>query len=256
MGMAGLVLLVSFLLLGVSGLLWVAVILGITLFMSSQLPVHYIMRISRARPVAFHEAPDLVNIVGELAKRADLEKTPQLYYIPSNAINAFATGQSPNAAIAITQGLLNQLNPREITGVLAHEMSHIMNNDAKFQGLVNVMSRIVRFFSFIGLFVVLLNPSSIFSGEAILSFILLLLLAFAPTLSNILMLALSRTREFEADLEAARLTGDPNGLANALQKLDYFSQFSRQNMLQNGIPNWMSTHPQLKERVARLRALN
>lgn len=256
LGIALLVLMVSYMLMGVSGLIWVGIILAFTLFMGSQLPVHYIMRFSRARRLHPSEVPFLFDIVKQLAQRAKLERIPQLYYIPSGTINAFATGQRQDAAIAVTHGILQQLTPREITGVIAHEMSHIMNNDVRFQGLIAVMTRMVRFFSFFGLVTLMLNIDQFLMGQALVSFLILSLLILAPYLSNLLMLAISRTREFDADLEAARLTGDPNGLADALQKLDYYSKFSGKAMWQNAIPSWLSTHPALMERVSRLRALN
>jgi len=253
-GMLGLMLLLGYLLLGVNALIWVGIVGIGALFVSSNLPTRYIMRLYRARPLSPVEVPMLHDVVRQLAQRAKLEKLPQLYYIPSTAINAFATGQKSDPAIAVTYGLLRQLNIREITGVVAHEMSHIRNNDVRFQSIVNLIGRLTRMFSFIGQILLFINLPLLLMGEQVISWYAVILLIIAPGLSTLMMLAISRTREFDADLEASHLTGDPNGLANALQKLDYING-GMMNPLQKAIPKWLSTHPEMKERIRRLRDL-
>jgi heat shock protein HtpX len=251
--MLGLMLLLGYLLFGIEALVWVGIIGAGALFISSNLPTRYIMRLYRARPLSPAEVPMINDVVRQLTARAELERVPQLYYIPSTAINAFATGQRHDPAIAITYGLLRQLNIREITGVLAHEMSHIHNNDFRFQSIVNLIGRLTRFFSFLGQILLFINLPLIIMGEPVISWYAVLLLIIAPALSTLMMLSISRTREFDADLEASRLTGDPDGLANALQKLDYIN--GGMGPIQKAIPKWLSTHPEMKERIRRLRAL-
>lgn len=254
LGMLGLMLLLGYLLFGIEALIYVGIVGIMAFFVSSNLPTRYIMRLYRARPLSPAEVPMLQDVLGQLAKRAKLERLPQLYYIPSTAINAFATGSKSDPAIAITYGLLRQMDIREITGVLAHEMSHIHNNDARFQSVVNLIGRLTRFFSFVGQILLFINLPLILMGEPVISWYAVLLLIVAPALSTMMMLSISRTREFDADLEASRLTGDPDGLANALQKLDYING-RMTGPLQRAIPKWLSTHPDMKERIRRLRAL-
>ncbi len=252
--MLGLMLLLGYLLFGVGALLWVGIVGVGALFLSSRLPTRYIMRFYRARPLSPAEVPMLHDVVQQLSARAKLDQPPQLYYIPSTAINAFATGQKADPAIAVTYGLLRQLNIREITGVLAHEMSHIHNNDVRFQSIVNLIGRLTRFFSFLGQILLFINLPLFLMGEQTISWFAVLLLIIAPALSTLMMLAISRTREFDADLEASRLTGDPDGLANALQKLDHVNA-RMVPRFQKALPKWLSTHPEMDERIKRLRAL-
>jgi heat shock protein HtpX len=254
MGMLGLMLLLGYLLFGVEALVWVGIVGVGALYVSSRLPTRYIMRLHRARPLSPVEVPMINDVVRQLTARAGLERAPQLYYIPSTAINAFATGQRHDPAIAITYGLLRQLDIREITGVLAHEMSHIHNNDFRFQSIVNLIGRLTRFFSFLGQILLFINLPLILMGEPVISWYAVLLLIIAPALSTLMMLSISRTREFDADLEASRLTGDPDGLANALQKLDHING-GMMRPIQKAVPKWLSTHPEMKERIRRLRAL-
>ncbi len=253
-GMLGLMLLLGYFLFGVEALLWVGIVGLMGMFVSSNLPTRYIMRLYRARPLSPAEVPMLHDVVRQLAARAELERVPQLFYIPSTAINAFATGRKHDPAIAVTYGLLRQLNIREITGVVAHEMSHIHNNDVRFQSIVNLIGRLTRLFSFLGQILLFINLPLIIMGEPVISWYAVLLLIIAPALSTLMMLSISRTREFDADLEASRLTGDPDGLANALQKLEHING-GMMNPVQKAIPKWLSTHPEMKERIRRLRAL-
>lgn len=254
-GMVSLLLLISFLIFGLEGVIWAAVIMTTALVLGSRIPTHYIMRFAKARKLNQYEAPQLYDVVRQLAYHAKLDKVPKVYFIPSNAINAFATGHKGDAAIAVTNGLMQQLSLREMTGVLAHEMSHLVNNDMRFQGIVSIMGRIIRFFSFVGQLLFLLNFPLMIMGIETVSWLGLVLLIIAPMLSNIMILAISRTREFEADLNAAQLTGDPDGLANALQKLHVLNRMSRNYALQRALPSWLSTHPELPERIRRLREL-
>lgn len=259
LGMMALMLSLGYLLLGPAGLIWGGIISMATLYLGTSVPVPVIMRWQRGRRLSYHEAPQLLDIMQQLSQQAGLEKTPDLYYIPSRALNAFATGNRKEAAIGITDALLRQMDLRELTGILAHEMSHIRNNDVRWNALMNIMGRMTRTFAFVGGLILLINFPLWLMGEFTLPAIFVLLLLVAPTLSTLMLLAFSRTREFEADLEAAKLTGDPNGLADALQKLHYLNKNSLVNFL-NPIQQWvvpkiLRTHPTMKERINRLREL-
>ncbi len=189
----------------------------------------------------------------ELEQRAELETIPALYWIPSRTVNAFATGTKDDAAIAITDDLLQLLSPRETAGVLAHEVSHIANNDMRLIGLADVISRLTRIMSAPGMLLLFLWLPLILPSMANCSLPGLFLLLAAPVISALLQLELSRIREFEADLEAVRLTGDPEGLASALGKIS--GQYSNlwQRIFFPGYhepePLLLRTHPDTAARV-------
>lgn len=258
-GMLVLMAALGYTLFGATGLIWSGILGLIGLAGSTQLPSQLIMRLQGARPLSGYEAPSLVDALRQLSARAGLSHTPRLYYIPSGVLNAFATGNKNDPAIAITHGLLSRLSLRELTGVLAHELSHIRNKDLQLKSTVNIILRLTRFFSLMGQFLLFFYLPMLFVGQPPFSWVAILLLLLAPMLMAIMANALSRTRELEADLEAARLTGDPEALALALQKLDYYNEggffrFLRPKTGANA-PNWLRTHPSTEERVERLRSL-
>jgi len=139
-------------------------------------------------------------------------------------------------------------------------MSHIRNNDMRSMNVADVISRVTNLFSTFGKFLLLFNLPLIFMGSAPISWWAILLLIIAPFISGLLQLALSRTREFDADLDAIQLTRDPVGLMNALQKLEYYSTNIWQQVLFPGRgvpdPSIFRTHPHTKDRIARLQELN
>ena len=159
----------------------------------------------------------------------------------------------------MTDGLLRELDPRELVGVLAHEVSHIRNNDLRVMGLADLFSRATGLLSFLGQLLLLLNLPLILIAEVAINWWAIALLVFAPSLSALAQLALSRTREFDADLNAARLTGDPDGLASALRKLEYIQGGWLERIFLPGRrapqPSVLRTHPATDERVARLAQL-
>lgn len=246
-------------LLGTTGLVWMVVLgLGL-LFFGQRISPQLIMRLYNARAMTPHEAPRLFQINKILAARAELPRPPDLYYVPSRLLNAFAVGHNNNAAIGLTDGLLRSLNTRELAAVLAHEMSHIDNNDMRVMGFADVISRITNLFSSFGKLLLFLNLPLILMGSAGISWFAILLLIFAPIIVNLLQLALSRTREFDADVGAVQLTGDPQALASALQKLESARSSIFQQVLMPGHsepnPSIFRTHPHTDERIERLRAL-
>lgn len=259
MGMIGLTGLMGYALMGLNGLIWAGVAGVFALYMSTRIPTKMIMRMQKGRLLAPGEAPQLYQLVEQLAYRAKMSGIPKLYYIPQLQLNAFATGSKKEPAIALTHGLLNQLDIRELTGVIAHEISHITNNDLQLKMLVNSMGQATRTFALIGQFLLFINLPLLFVGEAPIPWLLIALLLFAPALNNLMIMAFSRTREFEADLGAAQLTGDPLGLANALQKLNYYNEGGWlrwfRPVRQIFIPPYLRTHPTTQERVEKLKAL-
>ncbi|MEZ4870011.1 MAG: zinc metalloprotease HtpX [Caldilineaceae bacterium] len=259
-GMLLLLALLGWLIGGRAGIVWALVLGGLSLLFGQQASPQLVLRMYRARPLTVHEAPRLYQTMDELARRAALPYVPTLYYVPSRMLNAFTVGTHRNAAIGLTDGILRGLNLRELTGVLAHEMSHVHNNDMRAMRLADVVTRITNLFSTFGKFMLLFNFPLILMGSYAISWWAILLLIFAPMLSGLLQLALSRTREFDADLDAVQLTHDTVGLMNALQKLEYYSTNIWQQVLFPGRgvpdPSILRTHPHTSDRIARLQELS
>lgn len=216
------------------------------------------LRLYGARPLAYDEAPGIHRILRELAARANLPALPVPHYVPSRMVNAFATGTRRRSAVALTDGLLRTLTPRELAGVLAHEVAHIAHGDLRVMGLADYISRLTHLLAATGQLALLIVLPFVLSGAVHINLWSLLLLAVSPHLAVLAQLGLSRTREFDADLAAVRLTGDPAGLASALAKIEQVSRGWRA-WLQPGWghpePSWLRTHPATHERIARLREL-
>lgn len=247
---------VAILLFGLTGFFILILSLLLVLFLTPRISPDLVLKMYEGKVLSYGEAAHLYDITDELSRRAGLDASPRLFYLPSNMMNAFAAGSRDNAAIGITDGMLRCLSLRELTGIVAHEISHIRNNDMKVMATADLISRLTHIFSTVGQFLLILNLPLILMGFAHISLYPILLLIAAPALSGLLQLALSRTREFDADLDAARLTGDPRGLAGALKKLEYYrGAFFRQIFLPGyrvPSPSLFRTHPHTQERIRRL----
>jgi len=216
-----------------------------------------VLRMSKAQPLPRHAAQGIHQVFDELVRRADLPSTPQLYYIPSRMLNAFAVGSNKESAVAVTDGLLRVMNGREITGVLAHEISHIRHQDTRVMGLADFVSRVLGTISQIGQVLLIISiPMALFGSSIGLGPLQLAAMIFAPLISTLLQLALSRSREFTADLGAVELTGDAAGLASALRKLERIQQGGFWSTIVPGkrapIPAALRTHPPTEQRIERL----
>jgi heat shock protein HtpX len=205
------------------------------------------------------EAPHQYAILAELARRAGLPRVPRLYYVPSSVMNAFATGQRDDALVAVSDGLLRRLDLREQAGVLAHEVSHVANGDLAVMAFADLVSRITGSFGLFGQILLLLSLPAALVTDVGVPWLALAILLAAPTLSALVQLALSRNREYEADLSAAELTGDPAGLASALEKLERYQGRFWEQILMPGRrvpdPSLLRTHPETADRIERLLAL-
>ncbi|WP_455768484.1 M48 family metalloprotease [Acinetobacter schindleri] len=210
------------------------------------------LRLYGARPLHPNEAPDLWAVLRELAARAGLPAVPVPHYVPSGVVNAFATGTKHHAAIALTDGLLRSLTPRELTGVLGHEIAHIANEDLRVMGLADSISRLTHLLALLGQIMLLFSLPALLWGTVAIQWPALLLVAVSPQLA---LLGLSRVHEFDADRLTAELTGDPQGLALALAKIERESRAWLLPGWGNPEPSWLRTHPATTERIQRLREL-
>ena len=243
------------LLLGDGGLWLALAAAGFTLLLEPAAASGLTLRLYGARPLYPDEAPDLWGVLRELAARAGLPTVPVPHYVPSGVVNAFATGSKHHAAIALTDGLLRSLTPRELTGVLGHEIAHIANEDLRVMGLADSISRLTHLLALLGQLAIVLSLPTLLLGVTEVNWPALLLLAVAPQLALLAQLGLSRVREFDADRLAAELTGDPHGLASALAKIERVSRSWRAWLLPgwgNPEPSWLRTHPATAERIERL----
>src|SRR6202453_1969528 len=212
----------------------------------------------RAQPVTREQLPRVYQIVERILPRMALPM-PKIYVIPNDSPNAFATGRNPqHAAVAVTQGILNLLNDEELEGVLAHELGHVKNRDILTSSIAATLAGAVTLLAhFSGLLGG--GRDSRNRGGGLLMFFL------APLAATLIQLAVSRSREYEADATGAHTTGNPYALASALQKLEAYSRrlplqaspstahlFIVQPLLGVNFGNLFSTHPPIAKRIERL----
>ena len=226
-----------------------------------------VLKMYRAQEVDASSAPQFYRMVQELAGRANLPM-PKVYLIEEDAPNAFATGRNPqHAAVAATTGIMRVLSERELRGVMAHELAHVKHRDilistisATMAGAISMLANFAMFFG---------GRDS--EGRSTNPIVGLLVMLLAPLAASLIQMAISRAREFEADRGGAEISGDPQALASALQKIHNYSRGipmeaaerhpeTAQMMIINplsggGLRGLFSTHPSMEERVARLMAM-
>ncbi len=257
--MLGLMMLMGYILAGPEGVRWTLFFGMVLFFLAPRLSAKLTLRGYKARELGHGEAPGLYTLVEELAQKANLPHTPRVAYIPTPIANAFSVGSKQEAYIALSDGLLRSLSHRELRAVLAHELSHIVHNDMGVMATADIISRVTSLVAFVGQFLLLLNLPLLAVGEATIPWILILILILSPTVTGLLQLALSRTREFDADTEAAALTHDPRALASALGKMEMKQKNIFQGMFlpmrKDPTPSILRTHPLTEERIRRLLSL-
>lgn len=174
----------------------------------------------RAQPVSQSDAPGLYRMVERLSTSSNIP-TPRIYIVPGSNANAFATGRDPeNAAVAVTEGILNILSEQELEAVLAHELTHIINRDTLTQAVSATIAGAISFLAQMVSYSLWFGGNSRDGNRGANPLGMLLTVTLAPLAASVIQLAISRTREFSADAGAAKLTGNPRALAQALQRLD------------------------------------
>lgn len=200
---------------------------------------------------------ELYDTIHQLASRAGLSRAPDLYIVKSKVPNAFALGTKEKPVIGFSQGLVSLLSQRELQGVMAHEISHIKNNDLFIKGLALSFGNLTNTLSTIGKILLFLSLPFYLMGVEFISILALLLLVLSPMLNILLQLGLSRSMELLADYDAASLTGDPLGLASALNRIETISR-PWWKILSPGMytsSDWLSSHPETRKRIEKLRTV-
>ena len=255
---------------GEQGMLVALLLAGVMNFVAYWWSDRIVLRMYGAQEVTEAEAPEFVGLIRRLAQRARLPM-PRVYIIPTETPNAFATGRSPeHAAVAATEGILRILTPDELEGVMAHELGHVRNRDilistiaATLAGATMVLARMAQFSAFFGGG---RNSEEGEGGGGILGLIVLAILA--PLAAILVQMAISRSREYQADAAGAQISRKPRALADALEKLQQAAQalpmdahpstahlFIVNPLTGGSLLRLFSTHPAVEERVARLRAM-
>jgi heat shock protein HtpX len=229
-----------------------------------------VLRMYGAQEASPQQTPELHEIVATLARRANLPM-PRIYIIPKEAPNAFATGRNPeHAVVAVTQGLLRLMKRDEIMGVLAHEMAHVHNRDILIGSIAATMAGAIMMLATMARWAAIFGGGRGNNDNGGLGAIGLIVMSIvAPIGAMIIQMAISRSREYQADATGAKLAGSSTGLANALEKLGSYSRQLPMNaspstahmfivnpLSGRSMMNLFSTHPPMEERIARLRGFH
>ena len=223
-----------------------------------------VLKMYRARQVDPSQAPGLYQVVERLAQKSGLP-TPRVYVIPQDSPNAFATGRNPeHAVVAVTQGILRLMSDEELEGVLAHELGHVKNRDILISSIAATLAGAIMMLASMARWTAIFGGVSRDDDEGGV-FGLLFMMFLAPLAAALIQMAISRTREYQADATAAEMTGNPYGLAHALEKLGKATKqipmeanpstahmFIVNPLSGRSMMKLFSTHPPLEERIRRL----
>lgn len=225
-----------------------------------------VLKMHKARELGRNEAPELYETVEDLSRRAGLPM-PRLCVIPQESPNAFATGRNPdNAVVAVTEGLLRHMNKQELAGVIAHELGHVKNRDILIGSIAATLAGAIMLIASFARWAAIFGGFSRDEGEGGGIVGLLATAIIAPIAAVLIQSAISRSREYLADGTSAQITGNPEGLASALEKLDAYSRripmqanqatahmYIASPVSGRSLMQMFSTHPPIPDRVARLR---
>jgi heat shock protein HtpX len=246
---------------GQNGMLLALVIAAVLNFVSYFFSDKLALAAYRAQPVTREELPRAYEIVERLTQKIGIPM-PKIYVIPTESPNAFATGRNPNhASVAVTHGILGLLNDEELKGVLAHELSHVRNRDILISSVAATLAGAITWLRYVAMFGGMGGRDNRRDGGLGAVFMLIL----APIAAMLIQLAVSRSREYQADETGAHMTGNPYALASALAKLDAYSKrvpmagtpstahlFIIQPLLGMNFSSLFSTHPPTAKRIERL----
>ncbi|HTE89056.1 MAG TPA: zinc metalloprotease HtpX [Terriglobales bacterium] len=247
---------------GQSGMMWALIIATGTNFIAYFFSDKIALATYRAQPVTREQLPRVYSVVERITQKIGLPM-PKIYVIPTESPNAFATGRNPaHASVAVTHGILGLLNDEELEGVLAHELGHVNNRDILISSIAATIAGAITYVARFGFFFGGMGDRDDRRGGGAGS---LLMLILAPIAAVLIQLAVSRSREYQADETGAHFTGNPYALASALAKLDAYSRrvpmaatpstahlFIIQPLLGMNFGSLFSTHPPIAKRIERL----
>lgn len=250
---------------GQNGMIFALVLAGIMNFVAYFFSDKIALATYRAQPVTREELPRVYQVVERLTQKIGIPM-PKIYVIPTDSPNAFATGRNPqHASVAVTQGILNLLNDEELEGVLAHELGHVRNRDILISSIAATLAGAVTMLASMGRWAMIFGGVDRDDRDRGGGLAALFMLIVAPIAATLIQLAVSRSREYEADHTGAQFTGNPYALASALKKLDAYSRrlpmvaspstahlFIVQPLLGMNLGNLFSTHPPIPKRIERL----
>lgn len=250
---------------GRNGLTIALIFAGVMNFVSYFFSDKIALAMYRAKPVTREELPRVYQIVERLTQKAGLPM-PKIYVIPTDSPNAFATGRNPShASVAVTQGILQILNDDEMEGVLAHELGHVRNRDILISSIAATLAGAITYIARMGYWASLFGYGGRDERNRGGGIGALLMLIVAPFAAMLIQLAVSRSREYQADETGAHFTGNPYALASALEKLDAYARrrpmlaspstahlFIIQPMVGIDFASLFSTHPPIAKRIERL----
>lgn len=262
-------LLLGGLIAGEEGLILAFILAMATNFFSYWFSDRMAISMTRSQPLSETDAPEVYRAMRELTHNAGMPM-PRLYLMPTEQPNAFATGRNPqHAVVAVTTGLLRMLDYEELKGVLAHELAHIRNRDILIGTIAAALAGALMFVARIGMWGGAFGGGNRRNGGGAALLVRLIALILAPFAALLIQMSISRTREYGADAAGARFSGNPQGLASALAKME---QYARRRPMQEinqaaahmfivnpfsakGLTALFSTHPPIEERIARLRRM-
>jgi heat shock protein HtpX len=263
--LSGLLVVIGYALYGGTGAILGLIMAAVTNFGSWFYSDKIALSAYQAQPVSRQQAPELYDMVERLATKAEIPM-PGVYVVPGAAANAFATGRDPeHAAVAVTEGIVQALSPEELEGVIAHELTHIINRDTLTQAVAATIGGAISFLAQMLQYSMFFGGSRDREGGSANPLALMATVLLAPLAATIIQMGISRTREYAADAGAAKLTGNPRALAQALQRLEASAQRLPMHanpafeplLIVNALPQQLfrslfSTHPSTEDRVAKL----